>query len=180
LIIAGALFVVGTAVLINLRSTPEVPVEDPLGPYGLPRVIAIGLVLVAVLLASRAWWAAVRRPAGAAPSAAPVPAAAASATGDGVVDAAAVPTVEGAPADVSSQPRRTLGALTMAATIGYVLVLPTLGFVIASVLLGVVLLPLLGSRNLRVVVGIPAAVVALLWLLFVHTLEVNLPTFLGR
>lgn len=211
LVIAAVFFAIGAVVLVNVWQTPQVPVEDPLGPYGLPRAIAIGLVLIAVLLGAEAWWGAVRGPApadaesdagveptpsavpelsavpaaDAVPSAGAVPAAAGvpagtSPIGDGVVADAAVGTVDGAPEDISPQRRRALGALTMAATIGYVLLLPTLGFVIASILLGVVLLPVLGSRNLRVVAGVPAAAVAPLWLLFVYTLDVNLPTFLGR
>lgn len=139
-------FAAGAIVLFTLRDTPDVPVEDPLGPFGLPRAIAVGLVLVAAGLAAQAWWGAARAPAEDEP-----------------------------PVDPRS---RLLGALTMVATVAYVLILPVLGFVIASIVFGVGLLPVLGARRLRTVLAVPAAVVAVLWLLFVYTLDVELPSFL--
>lgn len=139
-------FAAGAIVLFTLRDAPDVPVEDPLGPFGLPRAIAVGLVLVAAGLAAQAWWGAARAPAEDEP-----------------------------PVDPRS---RLLGALTMVATVAYVLILPVLGFVIASIVFGVGLLPVLGARRLWTVLAVPAAVVAVLWLLFVYTLDVELPSFL--
>ncbi|BCB83067.1 tripartite tricarboxylate transporter TctB family protein [Phytohabitans suffuscus] len=156
LITAAVMFLIGAAVLVSLRETPDVPVEDPLGPYGLPRALAVGLVAVAALIAAQAWWSALR------PPRRPPPV---------TEDATAEPEAE------EPAPAYLHGGLTIAVTVGYALLLPVLGFVAASLAFGIALLPVLGTRRLRTILAVPAIAVAGLWLVFAYALDVGLPTF---
>src|SRR5690606_23972095 len=47
---ALVLIAAGGWLLALLAEPPRVPVSDPLGPYGLPRVLAVGLIVVGASL----------------------------------------------------------------------------------------------------------------------------------
>jgi Tripartite tricarboxylate transporter TctB family len=183
LITAAAMFLIGAAVLISLRDTPDVPVEDPLGPYGLPRALAIGIIAVAALIAAQAWWSALRPFRETATIDGPLPATEAAPSRPGTSATKGTSIEAGPPEEPEPEapPRASLhGGLTIAATVGYALLLPVLGFVAASLAFGIALLPILGTRRLRTIVAVPAFAVAGLWLVFAYALDVGLPTFLNR
>jgi hypothetical protein len=155
-IAAGIVIAAGVVLLIELRSTPRVPVEDPLGPYGLPRVLAIGLVLSGL-----AMLVPVRRPeAEAEPEAAP----------EAELEQPVVPNRFGL----------SPSAVTVIAAVGYVVALSNLGFIVSTLVLGLILLPALGARSRRSVLAVPVVVTLLFLLVFGVALDVHLPTFLGR
>lgn len=166
-----ALAVAGVVLLVELAGPVRIPVSDPLGPHGVPRVLAGGLVVAGVLLLATAWWR--RRPVP------PEPAE----PGDPPLEqepAAGDPPPEVAAPGPGRLPIWLVTALTVVATGGYVEALSRLGFVLATVLLGLLLLPLLGTRRWYTVLAVPAGLTAVLWFLFGYVLDIGLPGFLGR
>jgi hypothetical protein len=153
--VAGPVVIaIGLVLLFELRSTPRVPVEDPLGPYGLPRVLAAGLVLSGVAMLIPA-----RRP-----------------------DPSAGLETESPDAEPNSRRRLALSpsAITVIAAACYVIALNKLGFIVATVLLGLLLLPALGAKSWRSIMAIPLVMTLVFLLVFSVALDVHLPTFLGR
>jgi hypothetical protein len=155
-IAAGIVVAVGVVLLVELRSTPQVPVEDPLGPYGLPRVLAIGLVLSGL-----AMLVPVRRP-------------------EPDADPAVEPEAELEEPVGTNRFGLSPSAVTVAAAVGYVVALSNLGFIVSTLLLGLILLPALGARNWRSVIAVPVVMTLVFLLVFSVALDVHLPTFLGR
>jgi hypothetical protein len=155
---AVVLIACGVALLLSLQETPRVPVTDPLGPFGVPRVAAALIVVLGITLLFPG------RPAPADPD---------------DPDDSSESAVEVPDRQAGGLPRWVKTTVLMVATGLYVVGFDSIGFVPSTVLLGLVLLPVLGAGR-RLMMVAPVVLTAVLWYVFAGVMDVRLPPLFGE